>query len=320
MMGGLSMQKEGVATVTLNAALDHSLDCPGFRAGVVNRVASHWVDPGGKGINVAAFLAEWVRPVTAAGFLGRDNAQPFEALFRDKGIEDRCHRVPGQTRVNLKVLDQPAGQVTDINLPGVRIGEEDWVALKRDLETLAGSRRWFVLAGSLPTGLPEGAYAELVRLLRGAGCFVALDASGPSMRLGVAEGPDLIKPNLHELEELVGRKLSGRDAVLAAARGLIEQGVGRVVVSMGADGALLVSREQVLLARPPPTRVVSTVGAGDAMLAGVLASLSQGGGWEECARRGTAFAVGTLTRQGPVLPPPAEVVELMARVKVEDAG
>ena len=74
------MQAEGVATVTLNAALDHSLECPGFRAGAVNRVTSRWVDPGGKGINVAAFLADWVRPVTAAGFLGRDNAQPFEAL------------------------------------------------------------------------------------------------------------------------------------------------------------------------------------------------------------------------------------------------
>lgn len=314
------MALDGVATVTLNAALDHSLDCPGFRAGAVNRVASHWVNPGGKGINVAAFLADWVRPVTAAGFLGRDNVQPFEALFRDKGIEDRCRRVAGQTRENLKVLDQPAGQVTDINLPGVRISEEDWEALERDLEALAGSRRWFVLAGSLPKGLPEGAYAELVRLLRRAGCFVALDASGPAMRLGVAEGPDLIKPNLHEFQELVGRTLAGRQEVLAAARGLVARGVGRVVVSMGAEGALLVERERALFAQPPPTRVVSTVGAGDAMLAGVLASLAQGEDLEACARRGTAFTVGTLTRQGPVLPPRAEVEELMARVKVEDAG
>jgi 1-phosphofructokinase family hexose kinase len=314
------MEAEGVATVTLNAALDHSLECPGFRAGAVNRVTSHWVDPGGKGINVAAFLADWVRPVTAAGFLGRDNAQPFEALFRDKGIEDRCRRVAGETRVNLKVLNVAGGQVTDINLPGARVGEEDWEALKRDLEALAGSRRWFVLAGSLPAGLPEGAYAELVRQLRRAGCFVALDASGAPMKRGVAEGPDLIKPNLHELEELVGHKLPTRGDVLAAARGLVEGGIGRVVVSMGGDGALLVERGRALFATPPPTEVVSTVGAGDAMLAGVLASLARGGGLEECARRGTAFAVGTLTRHGPVLPPRAEVEALMERVKVEAVG
>lgn len=314
------MQAEGVATVTLNAALDHSLECPGFRAGAVNRVTSHRVDPGGKGINVAAFLADWVRPVTAAGFLGRDNVHPFEALFLAKGIEDRCRRVSGETRVNLKVLDPAGNQVTDINLPGVKVGEEDWTALKRDLESLAGARRWFVLSGSLPSGLPESAYAELVRLLRRAGGFVALDASGPSMRLGVAEKPDLIKPNIHELEELLGRKLPRREDVLAAARGLLEQGIGRVVVSMGADGALLAERGRAVFAKPPPVEVVSTVGAGDAMLSGVLASLAGGGTLEECARRGTAFAAGTLTRHGPVLPPRAEVEALMARVKVEEAG
>jgi 1-phosphofructokinase len=314
------MEAEGVATVTLNAALDHSLECPGFRAGVVNRVASHRIDPGGKGINVAAFLADWVRPVTATGFLGRDNAQPFEALFRARGIEDRCRRVAGETRANLKVLDAVGGQVTDINLPGVRVSGEDWAALKQDVEALARGRRWFVLSGSLPAGLPESAYAELVQLLRRAGCLVALDASGPPMRLGVAEGPDLIKPNIHELEELVGRTLPTREEVLAAARGLVGQGIGRVVVSMGSGGALLAERGRALFAKPPPTEVVSTVGAGDAMLSGVLASLARGGELEECARRGTAFAVGTLTRHGPVLPPRAEVEALMAQVKVEEVG
>jgi 1-phosphofructokinase family hexose kinase len=314
------MEAEGVATVTLNAALDHSLECPGFRAGTVNRVTAHRADPGGKGINVAAFLADWVRPITAAGFLGRDNTRPFEALFRDKGIEDRCRRVAGETRMNFKVLDRASGQVTDINLPGARVGDEDWAALKQELEALAGSRRWFVLSGSLPAGLHEGAYAELVRLLRRAGRFVALDASGPPMRLGVAEGPDLIKPNIHELEELVGRKLPGRREVLEAARGLMAQGVGRVVVSLGAEGALLVERERTLFAKPPPTDVVSTVGAGDAMVSGVLASLALGEGWEECARRGTAFAVGALTRRGPALPPRAELEALMARVEVEEVG
>ncbi|WP_142847922.1 1-phosphofructokinase [Telmatospirillum sp. J64-1] len=310
----------GLVTVTLNAAIDHSLDCPGFRPDTVNRVVKHWLNPGGKGINVAAFLADWVQPVTATGFLGRDNPQVFEALFQAKGIEDRCRRVAGETRVNLKVLDQPNGQVTDINLPGLKIGEEEWTALKQDIEALAATGCWFVLAGSLPSGAPETAYAELVALLKDKGCFVALDASGPPMRLGVAQAPDLIKPNIHELEELLGRSLPRRADVLAAARELVSRGIGRVVVSLGADGALLVEQDRALHAQPPPTEVVSTVGAGDAMLSGVLAAMARGEGLEDCARRGTAFAVGTLTRQGPVLPPGDEIERIMSRVGLEEPG
>ena len=304
----------GAVTVTLNAALDHSLECTDFRAGEVNRVTAQWQHAGGKGINVAAFLSGWVQPVWAAGFLGRDYAAPFEALFRERGIEDRCVRVEGQTRTNLKILHAP--QVTDLNLPGVRIGAQDWEALQRELVALAQPGRWFVLAGSLPASAPGDAYAQLVRLLRRAGCPVALDASGSALRLGVREAPQLIKPNLRELEELVGRGLRSRAEVLEAARGLVAGGVARVVVSLGAEGALLVEEGRALHAQPPATQGVSTVGAGDALLSGVLAGSLRGEGPEACLRRGTAFAAGTLTRPRPTLPPRAELESLMAQVQV----
>lgn len=311
------VQTPGVVTVTLNAALDHSLECPGFRAGEVNRVTRHWQDPGGKGVNVAAFLAGWVRPVAATGFLGRANAAPFEALFAARGIEDRCLRVDGETRANLKVLDPRGHAVTDINLPGVRVDAAAWAALRAQVEALAARGGWCVLAGSLPEGAPADAYAQLVRQLRAAGCRVALDASGPAMRLGVAERPSLVKPNAKELEELVGRALPTRTDVLAAARGLVEGGVGRVVVSLGEEGALLVEEGRALFAVPPRAQVVSTVGAGDALLSGVLAGALRGEPPETCLRRGTAFAVGTLSRPGPVLPPHPEVEALMAQVQVD---
>jgi 1-phosphofructokinase len=308
----------GTVTVTLNAALDHSLECPGFRAGEVNRVTAHWQHAGGKGLNVAAFLAGRAGPVWATGFLGRDNAAPFEALLRERGIEDRCVRVAGETRANLKILHGRGGEVTDLNLPGVQVGAQDWEALLREVQVLAQPGRWFVLAGSLPTGAPVDAYAQLVRLLRGAGCPVALDASGEALRLGVEAGPQLLKPNLHELEELVGRSLPSREQVLEAARGLVAQGLTRVVVSLGPQGSLLVEEGRALHAQPPPTQVLSTVGAGDAMLAGVLAGMLRGEGAEACLRGGTAFAVGTLTRPGPTLPTEPELEALRAQVKVEE--
>ncbi|WP_437625545.1 1-phosphofructokinase [Sorangium sp. So ce1151] len=321
--GDGTSRRDGLVTVTLNAALDQTLECPGFAAGAVNRVAAQALTAGGKGINVAALLAgRAAGPVTAAGFLGRDNAAPFEALFRERGIQDRCLRLPGGSRVNIKVVDRlgPGGpKVTDINLPGLSVPPEALSRLVDELDALAREHRWFVLAGSVPAGVPDDFYAEMVRRLKARGCSVAVDASGAPLRHAVAARPDMIKPNQHELGELLGAPLSGgRAEVLRAARELQRSGVGLVVVSLGADGALLVDAGRALLAVPPPIEVASTVGAGDAMVAGVLsARLGEGGDLEACARLGTAFAAGKLAQVGPVLPPDERIQELRAATRIE---
>ncbi|MGQ9371352.1 1-phosphofructokinase [Azospirillum sp. ST 5-10] len=309
--------KNAIVTVTLNAAVDQTLDVPGFTAGAVNRAVAETRTAGGKGINVAAFLSGGPRPVTATGFLGEENAAVFEALFRRRHIRDRCLRLPGTSRVNIKVVDREARSVTDINLPGLHVPAESWRALIKTVEELAADADTFVLAGSVPAGVPDTAYAELVAHLRGHGAFVAVDASGEPLRRAVAARPDMVKPNVHELAELLGRPLADRGAVVAAARDLAASGIALVVVSLGADGAVFVADGHALLAVPPPVTVASTVGAGDAMVAGVLASRLEGGDLEACARRGTAFAAGTLARLGPELPPPDRIAELMDAVRVE---
>lgn len=318
-------QAIGVVTVTLNAAVDQTLDVPGFTAGAVNRAVAETRTAGGKGINVAAFLSAVLSggpvPVTATGFLGEDNASVFEALFRRRHIRDRCLRLPGNSRVNVKVVDREGRSVTDINLPGLHVPAEAWRGLMTIVDDLATQNGTFVLAGSVPAGVPETAYADLVPRLRGRGAFVAVDASGEPLRHAVAARPDMVKPNAHELSELLGRPLSGRDAVVRAARELNEAGIALVVVSLGADGAVFVEGGRALLAVPPPVEVASTVGAGDAMVAGVIAARlkggDDGGDLEACARRGTAFAAGTLSRLGPELPPPERIAELMRAVRVE---
>jgi len=309
---------KGVVTVTLNPAVDQTLDVPGFTAGAVNRAVAETRTAGGKGINVAAFLSGGPVPVTATGFLGADNAAVFEALFRRRHIHDHCLRVPGSSRVNVKVVDREGRSVTDINLPGLEVRAESWRALLAAVDGLAAGNGTFVLAGSVPAGVPETAYAELTAHLRARGAFVAVDASGAPLRHAVAAKPDMIKPNVHELSDLLGRPLDGREAVVRAARELCGTGIALVVVSMGADGAVFVEGARALLAVPPPVTVASTVGAGDAMVAGVLAARLAGGDLEACARRGTAFAAGTLARLGPELPPPDRIAELMAAVRVEE--
>jgi 1-phosphofructokinase len=316
----MTEERDGIVTVTLNAALDHTVDCPGFEVGAVNRAAGQALSAGGKGINVAAFLAGRHASITATGFLGRDNAAPFEMLFRERGIHDRCLRLPGASRVNIKVIDRPSQRVTDINLPGLSVTKDALAALVAEILKLAKESRWFVLAGSVPKGAPNKIYEMLAGELMARGCFVAVDASGAALRHAIAARPSMIKPNQHELSELLGRPVSGRAEVLQAARELQKAGVGLVVVSMGAEGAIFVEEGRALLAVPPSIEVVSTVGAGDAMVAGVLSARMRGGDLEACARLGTAFAAGKLSQVGPVLPPEDRIKALMEAGRIEALG
>lgn len=312
--------KPGIVTVSLNSAIDQTLDCPGFTAGAVNRVTSETRTAGGKAINVAAFLAGGPAPVTATGFLGTDNVQVFEALFKERGIQDRCLRLPGPSRVNIKVVDRAGGTVTDLNLPGLQVPGEALHALTETLDALAGDNGCFVLAGSLPAGVPADTYATLTARLRARGARVVVDSSGAPLKHAVAARPDFVKPNAHELAELLGRELPDRDEVVRAARQLHATGIGLVVVSLGGEGAIFVSDEGALLAVPPWVEVASTVGAGDSLVAGVLAARLAGRSLEECARYGTAFAAGKLVRVGPVPPSTARVAALMPYVTIQSLG
>jgi 1-phosphofructokinase len=266
---------------------------PNFTAGAVNRVEQTSDRAGGKGINVAAALAENGHAVTAMGFLGRDNADVFTAFFSARGIEDRCIRLPGETRVGIKIVDPSRGQTTDINFPGLSPATADLDALRGQLAALRGG--WCVLSGSLPPGVPVDICREFVATLKANGVRTALDASGEALREALKAAPDVIKPNVHELESLLGKTLSTEADVIAAARGLVAGGVKLVVVSRGADGACFVSADEVFVARPPDVSVGSTVGAGDAMVAGIVSAQIRGLPLGECARLATAFSLAALT-------------------------
>jgi 1-phosphofructokinase family hexose kinase len=295
-------QSQSVATVTLNPAIDLTVAIPNFRAGEVNRVAHTRSDPGGKGVNVASVLADFGQPVCVTGFLGQDNTQLFERLFAQKGIEDRFVRIAGRTRTGIKIVDEPNQETTDINFPGPMPADADVAALFQTVDDLTGACPWFVLSGSIPARLSPEIYRQLVAAIKARGRAVALDTSGDGLRLALAAAPDLIKPNVDELRELSGEALGDEGAMIAAARRLLDLGIGCVVVSMGQRGALFVAQEEVLASRPPAVAVKSTVGAGDAMVAGMVAGKVRGDALAGCARLATAFSVDTITRVGSGLP------------------
>ena len=293
-----------IVTVTFNAAVDQTAGIPNFTAGEVNRVAWDQSDAGGKGVNVASFLADFGHAVGVTGLLGADNTELFVRLFAEKALIDRFVRVPGHTRVNVKIVDEVRNQVTDINFPGVVAGAGDFDAVVAAVDAFADAgARWFVLSGSLPAGLPATSYRDLVTRLRKRGSRIALDTSGEALALATDAGADVIKPNIAELGELVGGPLDDERSIIAAAQDLRRRGIAVVAVSMGARGAILVDAVGAFHAAPPAVPVRSTVGAGDAMVAGLVHGRLLGLEGEQLARLATAFSLGALGELGPRLPP-----------------
>ncbi|EDY19820.1 1-phosphofructokinase [Chthoniobacter flavus Ellin428] len=290
----MKTEQFSVVTVTLNPAIDRTVTIPNFTAGGVNRVETARNNAGGKGVNVAAMLAESGIRVAVTGFLGRENTSSFEELFSHRGIADHFVRVAGQTRTGIKVVDPVLHQTTDINFPGASVSAADLAAFTHRLDMLHAD--CFVLAGSLPPGADPGIYRELITRLRLRGPRIVLDASGEPLALALEARPNLIKPNIHELSELLGRPLPDTAAVVEAARELVSRGIETVVVSMGKDGACFVTAREAVVARPPRVEVRSTVGAGDAMVAGLVAAQFRQCPLADAARLATAFSVHALTR------------------------
>jgi 1-phosphofructokinase len=288
-----------VVAVTLNPTIDYTGGVSHFTTGQVNRVASVRSNPGGKGLNAAMALADYGLKVAVTGFLGKENRGVFEPLLLQKEIRDHFIRVPGQTRLAIKIIDDVRQETTDINFPGPVVGSMDLGDLQQHLDSLKAS--WYLFGGSLPPGVPDTIYRDLILKLKKRGKNVVLDSSGEPLRLGIEAAPDIIKPNWPEIEMLVGEKLPDISAVLQAARSLLSRGIQLVVVSMGAEGACFVTADKTIIAQPPQIVVHSTVGAGDAMVAGVVASRIAGSSLEDTARRATAFSINVLSHESPGL-------------------
>jgi 1-phosphofructokinase len=303
-----------ITTLTLNPAIDRTVTIPGFTAGMVNRVERTSDRPGGKGINVAAALANQGQAVAALGFLGRENETVFKRFFAERGIEDRCMRLPGLTRVGIKIVDPVRRETTDINFPGLKPTTGDLEILREQIAALSGG--WCVLAGSLPPGVEPGIYRELIDLLKMRGVHTVIDTSGEAFSQALQASPHIIKPNVHELEVHLGRALPSENDIISAARELVAGGVELVVVSRGAEGACFVMSDRVVIARPPEIAVQSTVGAGDAMVAGVVAARILGLPLSGCARLATAFSLSALTRSEEVPDSPATVEAFLPRVHI----
>jgi 1-phosphofructokinase len=286
-----------ILTLTLNPALDLTVRLDRLEPGAVNRSLGLSSHAAGKGLNVAQVLADLGHKVTVSGFLGAANPQAFEALFDRRGFVDAFVRVPGETRSNIKLAEH-SGRITDLNGPGLRVGAEQQEELLEELEQIAAGHDALVVAGSLPQGVSPEWFAALLRRLQAFGLPLALDSSGAALRAGLALTPWLIKPNEEELAEACGVPPTSAAELQAAALRLREQGVEHVLLSRGAAGVCWFGPDFALQARPPRVEVVSTVGAGDSLLAATLHGLLCGWPAERTLRLATAIAAQAVTQLG----------------------
>ncbi len=305
-----------VLTVTLNPALDLTVQLPSLRLGAVNRSESLQVHAAGKGLNVAQVLADLGHQLTVTGFLGESNPQAFEQLFAARGFADEFVRVTGETRSNIK-LAEAEGRVTDINGPGLVVSEAQGDELLARLERLVPTHELVVVAGSLPRGVDSHWFVELLQALKRLGARVALDTSGAALREGLAAAPWLIKPNEEELAEARGVELVEPQALAREAWRLQVEGIEHVVVSQGAEGVSWFAPDAGLHAHPPKVRVVSTVGAGDSLLAGMLHGLLEGWPAERTLAHATAIAAQAVGQIGFGITDTAQLAELEAAVRLQ---
>lgn len=306
-----------IVTVTFNPAIDHTVFVERLTPGTVHRATRSHRQAGGKGVNVATMLALGGTKVAVAGFLGEENTGIFEKHFRAHGLRDDFVRVAGETRTGIKIVDALADETTDLNLPGAEPTAAQCERLTATLLKHARSGVWFVLAGSLPAGVSTDYVTSLIRALRQTGAKVAVDSSGPALAAAVEAGIDLAKPNVHELAELLGRPLPDFQTALDAARELRRDKIPNLVVSLGDEGALFLTPESELMAGAPPVKVVSTVGAGDSLLAGFLNGLTTGQSPVQCARLATVYAWSRLESLISALPPADVLTERLAAVTVQ---
>ena len=305
-----------IVTLTPNPAIDHTVTLDNFVPEDANRIVSSRSDPGGKGINVSRVLLELGCESLATGFISGGRGRFIEHALHEQGIYTDFLHTPGQTRTNITIIDRKHNTTTILNERGPETDRNHVPHLLQRLRRHLRPGDWLVIGGSIPPGLDSGLYREVITLARSRGVRCILDADGQPLLQGIAAKPFLVKPNRTEVERMLGRMRRRADPLREAAEQIHAAGAEVVVLSQGAKGAIVVSDEGAWRIYPPAVSADSTVGTGDAMVAGLVQVLSQGGPLPDALRLGAAAGAATALTAGTQLCRRADVVRLLSRVQV----
>jgi 1-phosphofructokinase len=299
-----------IVTITPNPSIDRTVQVDRLERGATLRCSDDHVDPGGKGLNLSRALTQNAVPSVAIFPAGGVEGSHLVALIRDAGVEVEPVAIDGAVRTNITVAE-PDGTVTKLNVPGPGLRADEVDRLLDAAVDAAGRAEWIVGCGSLPPGVPNTFYAQLIDATTDAACQVAVDSSGEAFDAALDHGPALIKPNREELAQAAGRDIDTLGDVVDAAEAIRGRGVVRVLVSLGADGAVLVDDHGAIHGETGPITVRSAIGAGDAMLAGFLAG---GGDGPKALANALAWGAGAASLPGSRMPTPNDLDHDAVRV------
>lgn len=307
-----------ITTVSLNPAIDKTILLSSMERGGVNRIIGAREDIGGKGINVAKILNRLGIETRICGFIGSENKQRVEELISHERLGYHLLEAEGLTRTNTKIVELDAGMTTDLNEQGFYVNKEQMEKFKDLMHKMAADSNFTVFSGSIPKGLPETSYKELIQE-ECKNTKAVLDADGELLVEGIKAGPFMIKPNLHELETAFHVTLSSTAEIIRFCKELAQTyQISLIIVSLGAKGALLITNEECYQADPVKVVVKSTVGAGDSMIAGMLYGIEQGLTLKEAFGYATACGTLAVTKEGTQSFSLEEVTNMYKKVVVNE--
>ncbi|GAM15877.1 1-phosphofructokinase [Mesobacillus selenatarsenatis] len=300
-----------IYTLTLNPSVDYIVEADEIQLGSLNRSSNETKLPGGKGINVSRVLRSLGVESKATGFIGGFTGKYVEEFLNREGVQTRFVNVEGDTRINVKLK---AATETEINARGPEISTLSIESLKEQIKQI-GNGDFLILAGSIPSSMPESIYEEIVQICKKTGAEVIVDAEGDLLKSILDYRPFLIKPNHHELGQLFNKQITNADEAIFYGKKLVESGAKNVIVSLAEKGAVYINEDDAYRAAVPQGEVKSSVGAGDSMVAGFVAQYLKTGDRKEAFRysvasgSATAFSIGLCT--------PDKVEQLLQEVKIQ---
>jgi len=306
-----------IYTVTLNPAVDRELTVKTIEYDCVLRATDWQVDFGGKGFNVSRMLKSLGEDSTAIGFAGGKSGEILKDGLESLGIATDFVWVKGDTRTNVSITTENHDHYIKVNEPGPTVSEDELQALIDKITLLAQPGDWWILAGSLPPGVPATIYHRLVTIIQKAGAKALLDTSGDALKHGCQAGPFLIKPNETELEKLTLMPTSEPEQLLSAAKGIQSLGVANVLVSMGKKGAFVLTENDAFFITTPRIQERNPIGAGDSMVGGCVWGLSQDFGVVEAARWAVACGAAAASLSGTAVGSFDLVKNLYSQTRVE---